>query len=159
MPNLRQFDRAASSSLSLTGPSLSLPQIYTTEKLTQSLIYKPIPSPSPPSEPPTDLAIVRPTRRSRRCQTHSSPSDPPTNIWSFTSLSLNLSLPLPLSRSMLIFKEDCIFFWLIWFIYSDFLLQYQSRVSVFFGVLVEDEHRSCFFFLSDECYSKFLIIF
>ena len=36
---------------------------------------------------------------------------------------------------------------------------------VFFGVLVEDEHRSWFiylfylFLLSDECYSKFLIIF
>ena len=147
MPNLRQFDRAASSSLSLTGPSLSLSQIYTTEKLTQSLIYKPIPSPSPPSDPPTDPAIVRPTRRSRRCQTHSSPSDPPTNMWSFTSLFLSIYLSLSLSHDQCLFLRKIVFFfWLIWFIYSDFLLQYQSRGSVFFGVLVEDEHRSCFFF-------------
>ena len=34
-------DRAASLGLSLTGPSSSLPQIYTAEKLTRSLIYKP----------------------------------------------------------------------------------------------------------------------
>ena len=56
------------------------------EKRTQSLIYKPISSPLPPSDPPADLAdlaAVRATSRSRRYQTHSPilpPSDPPTNL-------------------------------------------------------------------------------
>ena len=81
---------------------------------------------------PVAIASFRPTHQSCRCQTHPSISllsDPlasfrPTHqsVVLYLSLSLNLSLPLPLSRSMLIFEEDCIFFWLIWFIYSDFLL-------------------------------------
>ena len=40
------------------------------EKLTRSLIYKPISSSSPPLDPPTDLAAIRPTRWSRRCQSN-----------------------------------------------------------------------------------------
>ena len=40
------------------------------EKLTRSLIYKPISSPSPPSDPPTDLVAIRSTRRSRHCQSN-----------------------------------------------------------------------------------------
>ena len=84
------------------------------------------------------VASFRPTRRSRRCQSHqsiTSLSNPLAHLASFRpthqsvvrylSISLNLSLPLPLSRSMLIFEEDK-FFWLcfllIWFIYLDFLL-------------------------------------
>ena len=40
------------------------------KQLTRSLIYKPISSPSPPSDPPTDLTAIRPTRRFRRCQSN-----------------------------------------------------------------------------------------
>ena len=40
------------------------------KQLTRSLIYKPISSPSPPSDPPTDLVAIRSTRRSRHCQSN-----------------------------------------------------------------------------------------
>ena len=75
----------------------------------------------------TNLIVVasfRPTRRSRRCQSHqsiTSLSNPLAHLASFRpthqsvvlylSISLNLSLLLLLSRSMLIFEEDR-FFWL-----------------------------------------------
>ena len=86
------------------------------EKRTQSLIYKPISSPLPPSDPPADLAdlaAVRATSRSRRYQTHSPilpPSDPPTNLWSFTSLCLSISLSFSLSHDQCLFFRKADFF-------------------------------------------------
>ena len=83
------------------------------EKLTQSLIYKPISSPLPPSDPSTDLAAVRATSRSRHYQTHSPilpPSDPPTNLWSFTSLFLSIYLSFSLSHDQCLFFRKADFF-------------------------------------------------
>ena len=83
------------------------------EKLTQSLIYKPILSPLPPSDPLANLAAVRATSWSRRCQTHSPilpPSDPPTNLWSFTSLFLSIYLSLSLSHDQCLFLRKTDFF-------------------------------------------------
>ena len=86
------------------------------EKRTQSLIYKPISSPLPPSDPPADLAdlaAVRATSRSRHYQTHSPilpPSDPPTNLWSFTSLFLSIYLSLSLSHDQCLFLRKTNFF-------------------------------------------------
>ena len=55
------------------------------EKLTQSLIYKPISSPLPPS-------------------------DPPTNLWSFTSLFLSIYLSFSLSHDQCLFFRKADFF-------------------------------------------------
>ena len=75
----------------------------------------------PLSDPPADLAAVKPTRPSCLLQTHSQICGP------VPKFSLNLSLPLPLSRSVLCVWERLNFFLgyvllLIRFIYSDFLL-------------------------------------
>ena len=59
----------------------------------------------PPSDPPTDLIAVKPTRRSCHHQTHPL-----------------ICGPLPLSLSMCLFFRKIEFFLLIWFIYLDFLL-------------------------------------
>ena len=94
----------------------------------RSLIYKPISSLSPPSNPPTDLATIKPTYQSRRCQTHSpisSPSDPPTDLWSFTSFSQSISPSLSLMIGAYFLERlnfFCYVLLLILFIYSDFLL-------------------------------------
>ena len=118
----------------LTGSSSSLfpsdqPKSRSYQTHPRSLIYKPISSPSPPSDPPTDLVTIRPTHQSCCCQTHlpiSPPSDPPTNLWSFTSLFLSIYLSLSLSHDRCLFLRKTEFFLLcfllIWFIYLDFLL-------------------------------------
>ena len=106
------------------------PRSYQTHP--RSLIYKPILSPSPPSDPSTNLATIRPTWWSRRCQTHpsiSSPLDPFTDLWSSTSLFLSIYLSLSLSHDQCLYlrKIDFFIFYfyfllLIWFTDSDFLL-------------------------------------
>ena len=131
MPNLRRSDRVAGSSLRLTGPSSSLPQIYTAKKLTQSLIYKPNQSREANTNPQnqeantisnlqTNLIVVasfRTTHWSRRCQTHSPPSDPPTNLWSFTYLFLSIYHSISLSHDQCLFlrKTEFFFFFFCWF--------------------------------------------
>ena len=89
------------------------------EKLTRSLIYKPISSLSPPLNPPTDLTAIRPAYRSHRCQTHppiSPPSDPPTKLWSFTSLFLSIYLSFSLSHDQCLFLRKTKFFLLCFFV-------------------------------------------
>ena len=83
------------------------------EKLTRSLIYKPISSPSPPSDPSTDLAAIRPTRQSHCC--HPLPLSFSQSISPSPSLTINAYF---LGR----LNFFVMFFLLIWFIYSDFLL-------------------------------------
>ena len=117
------------------------------EKLTQSLIYKPISSSSlsPPSDPSADLVAVRPIRRSRRCQTHlpiSPPSDPPTNLWSFTSLFLSIYLSLSLSHGQCLFLRKTEFFLLCFFV--DLVYIFRFPIIIF-----KPTHLKSFSFLKN----------
>ena len=115
------------------------------EKLTQSLIYKPISLPSPPSDPTVDLAVVRPTNRSHRCQTHlpiSPPSDPPTNLWSFTSLFLLIYLSLSLSHNQCLFLSKTDFFLLCFFV--DLVYIFRFPIIIF-----KPTHLKSFSFLKN----------
>ena len=102
------------------------------EKLTRSLIYKPISSLLPPSNPPTDLTAIRPTRQSHRCQTHlpiSPPSNPPTKLWSFTSLFLSIYLSLSLSHNQCLFLRKTEFFLLCFFV--DLVYIFRFPILIF----------------------------
>ena len=68
------------------------------EKLTRSLIYKPISLPSPPS-------------------------DPPTNLWSFTSLFLSIYLSLSLSHNRCSFLRNIEFFFVMIFCWFGLYIQ------------------------------------
>ena len=105
------------------------------EKLTRSLIYKPISSLSSPSNPPTDLAAIRPTHRSHCCQTHppiSPTSDPPTKLWSFTSLflSIYLSLSLSLSHNRCLFLRKSKFFLLCFIVELVYIFRFPIIIFV-----------------------------
>ena len=108
------------------------------EKLTQSLIYKPISSPSlsPPSDPSADLAAVRPTCPSRLLQTH-----PP------------ICGPLPLSFSQSISPSPFLtvnaYFWgrLNFFCYVFFVdLVYIFRFPI---IIFKPTHLKSFSFLKN----------
>ena len=81
------------------------------EKLTQSLIYKPIssssPSSSPPSNPPTYL----------------------TDLWSFTSLFLSIYLSLSLSHDQCLFLRKTEFFLLCFFV--DLVYIFRFPIIIF----------------------------
>ena len=115
------------------------------EKLTRSLIYKPISLPSASLDPPTDLATIRPTCRSRCYQTHppiSPPSDPPTNLWSFISLFLSIYLSLSFSHDRCLFLRKIFFFFLLCF-FVDLVYIFRFLIIIFVWKLRKCE-RMCF---------------
>ena len=111
----------------------------------RSMIYKPILSPLPPLDPPTDLAAIRPTYQSHRCQTHPPilpPSNPLTNLWSLTSLFLSVYLSLSLSLShdrCLYLRKTEFFFFLLCFI-VDLVYIFRFPIIIFVWKL-----RKCVF--------------
>ena len=112
--------------------SLSWRSSTFSKKLTWSLIYKPISSLSPPSNPPTDLTAIRPTRQSHRCQTHPPilpPLDPPTKLWSFTSLFLSIYLSLSLSHNQCLFLRKNESFLLCFFV--DLVYIFRFPILIF----------------------------
>ena len=96
----------------------------------------------------TNLIVVasfKPTRRSRRCQTHppiSLPSDPPTNMWSFTSLFLSIYLSLSLSHDQCLFLRKTEFFLLCFFV--DLVYIFRFPIIIF-----KPTHLKSFSFLKN----------
>ena len=117
------------------------------------MIYKPILSPLPPLDPPTDLATIIPTCRSCHCQTHlpiSLLSDPPNHLAFFRPthrsvvlyqyfLSIYLSLSLSHDRCLYLRKTG---FFLLCFI-VDLVYIFRFSIIIFVWKLRKCE-KMCF---------------
>ena len=91
------------------------------------------------------VASFRPICRSRHCQTHlpiSPPSDPPTNLWSFTSLFLSIYLSLSLSHGQCLFLRKTEFFLLCFFV--DLVYIFRFPIIIF-----KPTHLKSFSFLKN----------